>query len=147
MNIPRGIISKDQTTIADVKVVELQAIFETDGHLVVGEWIKHFPFQPKRFFIISEVPQDDVRGNHAHRSQHQFLVPLHGTCCLLLDDGKASKDLVLNRPDIGVYIPPLIWVRYTCSVQTELLVLASDLYEPEDYVEDFDEFMGLKKGK
>lgn len=132
------------STIADVRAVKLQAVCEPRGKLVVGEWCKQLPFQPQRFFVVSEIPAYEVRGKHGHRTQHQFLVALQGVCVLMVDDGKLRKEMVLGHSDAGVYIPPQIWTTYSCSENTILLVLASALYDTADYVRDYDEFLHMK---
>jgi UDP-2-acetamido-3-amino-2,3-dideoxy-glucuronate N-acetyltransferase len=138
---------KLQTTIADVEVVKLHRVIEDRGIIVAGEKFNQIPFQPNRFFIVSDVPPNEVRGNHAHRLQHQFLIHLQGAGVVLVNDGNACKAIVFNRFDTGLYIPPLIWIQYSCSPNSILLMLASGPYDPKDYIVDYLEFARLKAAK
>jgi UDP-2-acetamido-3-amino-2,3-dideoxy-glucuronate N-acetyltransferase len=82
-----------------------------------------------------------VRGEHAHRTLHQFLVCLKGECALVVDDGTRREELLLDSPAIGVHVEPLVWgIQYRFSSDALLLVLASDVYDPQDYIRDYDEF-------
>jgi UDP-2-acetamido-3-amino-2,3-dideoxy-glucuronate N-acetyltransferase len=131
-------------TVNGARVVKLPLITDLRGDLTVGEYDKHLPFHPKRFFVISKVPTLEIRGEHAHREQHQFLVCLNGSCSVMLDDGKHRDEIVLNRPDLGLYIPPMIWaLQYKYTEDAILLVLASDIYNAADYIRDYDEYIKL----
>jgi dTDP-4-dehydrorhamnose 3,5-epimerase-like enzyme len=110
--------------------------------LSVGEFSSQIPFIPQRYFIVFDVPGKEVRGEHAHRRCHQFLVCARGSLNVVIDDGTFSEEIVLDRPDVGLYIPPMIWaVQYKYSADALLLVFASDHYDPGDYIRDYDEFL------
>ena len=103
---------------------------------------RHLPFTPQRFFAIYDVPSKEVRGEHAHRGLHQFLVCLKGTCSIVVDDGSRRDEVVLDSPAIGLHIPPLVWgIQYQYSDDALLLVLASGVYQADDYIRDYDEFL------
>ena len=90
------------------------------------------------------VPSKEVRGENAHRTLHQFLVCLRGSCTVVLDDAREREEIVLDSPRIGLYIPPMTWVtQYRHSADALLLVLASEAYDPDDYLRDYDEFRRL----
>jgi UDP-2-acetamido-3-amino-2,3-dideoxy-glucuronate N-acetyltransferase len=106
----------------------------------------HLPFEAKRIFTIFDVPSKDVRGEHAHRSLHQFLICIRGSCSVVLDDGALRDEVVLDSPTIGLHIPPMVWgIQYKYTSDALLLVLASDIYKADDYIRDYDEFMILTK--
>jgi dTDP-4-dehydrorhamnose 3,5-epimerase-like enzyme len=132
------------TTVPGVTVHRLTLAVDPRGSLVAGEFPGHLPFQPKRFFIVFDAPGKDVRGEHAHRQCQQFLVCPRGSLSLLVDDGARSEEIVLDQPDIGVYVPPMVWtVQYKYSADAVLVVLASDPYDPGDYVRDYEQFRSL----
>jgi UDP-2-acetamido-3-amino-2,3-dideoxy-glucuronate N-acetyltransferase len=127
-----------------VTVVRLPTFQDMRGKLSVAEASTHLPFESQRYFLVYGVPSKDVRGEHAHRTLHQFLVCTHGECSLLVDDGMNRAEITLDRPDIGVHIPPMVWaVQYKFSNDAVLLVLASAPYNPEEYIRDYDSFLAL----
>lgn len=130
------------TRVPGVTVHRLPAAADMRGQLAVAEVGRHIPFTVKRFFAVYGVPGKEVRGEHAHRKLHQFLVCVHGDCSVVADDGEARQEILLNDPTIGVHIPPLIWsVQYKHSHDAVLLVFASDFYDPEDYIRDYASFL------
>lgn len=129
-----------------VTVVPLHTAKDMRGTLTVGEVGKQLPFQPQRCFLVYDVPSKDVRGEHAHKTLHQFLVCTHGVCTVMVDDGRDRAEIVLDCPEIGVHVPPMIWAtQYRFSPDAVLLVLASAAYDPDDYIRDHDEFLSLVK--
>jgi dTDP-4-dehydrorhamnose 3,5-epimerase-like enzyme len=132
LNVPRA------------RIIKLPQIVDLRGCLTFGEYSKHLPFNPKRYFIIYNVPSVEVRGEHAHREQHQFLVCIKGSCSVVLDDGKNRDEVSLNQANIGLYIPSMIWnIQYKYTSDAVLLVLASDVYQEEDYIRDYDEYLKM----
>lgn len=122
----------------------LPRITDMRGALSFGEVAAHLPFDPKRFFAIYDVPGVEVRGEHAHKQLEQFLICLKGSCVVVLDDGRERDEVVLDTPEIGLYIPAMVWgIQYRYSHDALMLVLASDIYRAEDYIRDYDEFIGL----
>lgn len=120
----------------------LTLIVDPSGSLTFGEVQKHLPFTPKRFFVVYDVPSMDVRGKHAHKELHQFLVCLKGSCSIMLDDGEYRDEVVLDNPSVGLHVPPNLWgVQYKFSADALLLVLASDIYKADDYIHDYQQFM------
>lgn len=131
-------------SVAKAKLIRLPRIVDLRGALTFGEYGQHLPFIPKRYFVIFDVPTKEVRGEHAHRELHQFLVCLRGSCAVMLDDGDNRDQILLNAPDLGLYIPPMIWTaQYQYSADAVLLVLASDVYDAEDYIRNYDEYLKL----
>ena len=108
--------------------------------------MREIPFLPKRYFLVTNVPSDKTRGEHAHRRCHQFLICIKGTCAVVVDDLKSRCEVELNSADRGVYLPPMTWgIQYKYSSDAVLLVFASDYYEADDYIRDYDEFVAAKK--
>ncbi|MCB0164567.1 MAG: WxcM-like domain-containing protein [Anaerolineae bacterium] len=137
-------IAPGQPKVRGVELIELPLITDLRGSLTFGEYSTHLPFDPKRYFVIFDVPTIDVRGEHAHKELHQLLICLVGSCAVVVDDGVNREEFVLNSPKIGLYIAPMIWgIQYKYSSDAVLLVLASDVYKAEDYVRDYDEYLKL----
>ncbi len=112
------------------------------GNLSFGQAPESLPFTPQRYYVVFDVPSKEVRGENAHRRLQQFLVCVRGNVHLVLDDGQKRAALVLNQPNLGVYIPALVWsVMYQFSPDAALLVLASERYAAEDYIRDYEEFI------
>ncbi len=136
--------SVTQLDVGTCTLHQLRFVEDMRGNLSVGEFLRDVPFTPKRFFLISDVPSPEVRGERAHRRCHQFLVCVKGSCRVLLDDGKYRREVRLDRPDLGVYVPPMIWgTQHNHSSDATLLVFASEYYDPDDYVRSYEEFCSL----
>ena len=117
------------------------------GSLVAGNFMDEVPFAAKRFFTSYAVPGREVRGEHAHRTCHQFLVCVSGSVSIVVDDGKVREEVRLESPDMGLYLPPMVWsVQYQYSEGGTLLVFASERYDPDDYIRDYEEFLRLADG-
>jgi acetyltransferase-like isoleucine patch superfamily enzyme len=113
------------------------------GRLSAGEFPAQIPFAPLRFFMVFDVPGREIRGEHAHRRCHQFLIAARGSLAVVVDDGTAREEIPLEAPTVGLYVPPMVWaVQYKYSPDALLLVFASDAYDPDDYIRDYDEFLG-----
>ena len=123
---------------------KMPLIHDLRGALTFGQIGVHLPFAPKRFFVVYDVPTSEVRGEHAHKTLHQFLVCVKGTCSVMLDDGRTREELTLDSPTVGLHIPPKIWgVQYKYSADAVLLVLASDVYEASDYIRNYADFLSF----
>ena len=120
----------------------MRRITDPRGSLTVGEVPSEVPFLPERYFVVFDVPSTELRGEHAHKQCQQFLICLHGSCRLLLDNGAQRCEVILDRPDMGVYMPEMIWgTQYQYSPDAVLLVFASRPYEADDYLRTYDEFL------
>jgi UDP-2-acetamido-3-amino-2,3-dideoxy-glucuronate N-acetyltransferase len=128
------------------KLIQLQSFTDDRGVLSVGSAHKEVPFEVRRFFITSATSPSVVRGQHAHRVSHQFLVAVTGSITATCDDGHTKTEHVLDSSSVGLYMPPLTWGEQTAfSEGAKLLVLASELYDSEDYIEDYAEFIALSQ--
>jgi len=124
----------------------LPAIKDLRGDLSVTEYGKDLPFLPRRCFWVYGVPNSEIRGEHAHKECHQFLISVSGSISVLLDNGKHQAEVHLNKPNLGIHIPPGIWgVQYKYSQDAVLVVLASHSYDGSDYIRNYDEFLDYKK--
>ena len=120
----------------------MRRITDARGALTVGEVPTEVPFAPARYFVVFDVPSMELRGEHAHKECQQFLICLHGSCRVLLDDGVQRCEVTLDHPDMGVFMPAMIWgTQYRYSPDAVLLVFASRTYEADDYLRTYDEFL------
>jgi UDP-2-acetamido-3-amino-2,3-dideoxy-glucuronate N-acetyltransferase len=132
--------------VKGVSIHTLPIVRDMRGDLTVGEFERHIPFRPRRFFLVFDVPSTKIRGEHAHHSCQQFLVCIRGFCSLLVDDGCNRDEFILDDNRFGVYVPPLTWgVQYKHSADALLLVFASDYYDADDYIRSYDEFLNVKR--
>ena len=112
------------------------------GSVAVGEFPKEIPFTPKRYFVVFDVPSSEIRGEHAHRTCHLFLVCMRGACSVVVDDGEHREEFRLDHPTLGVHLPPMVWgTQYRHTSDAVLLVFASDHYDPKDYIRNYQEFL------
>jgi len=136
------------TRVQGVVLYRLPLVNDLRGMLSFGEVGRPVPFEVKRYFLVFDVATEQVRGEHAHRTLHQFLVCVHGRCAIVADDGANRQEFLLDSPQIGIHIPPMTWaVQYKYSADGVLMALASDIYDPADYIRDYAEFLALRKPK
>ena len=129
------------TAVSGVTLHRMVLVEDLRGNLSAAEVGTHIPFSPKRYFMVFDVPGKDVRGEHAHRRCEQFLVCARGSVTVVVDDGVNSEEIVLDQPNVGLYLPPLVWaIQYRYSADALLLVLASEPYDADDYIRDYEAF-------
>ena len=134
------------STIKDVEVIDFSKHKEKSGTLIPIEAGKEVPFDITRVFYIFDVPPGEIRGKHAHKKQKQLLICLKGKCDVILKDTLETMEVVLERPDVGVYIPPGVWDEIVYHEKdTVLIVLTDGCYDPDDYVNTWNEFLALKR--
>jgi acetyltransferase-like isoleucine patch superfamily enzyme len=127
-----------------VRLISLPVVNDLRGTLSFGEYEKHLPFIPRRYFVVYDVPSKNVRGEHAHRKLEQFLVCVRGGCSVVVDNGTDRSEVRLDSPATGLYLPAMTWAtQFRYSSDAVLLVLASDIYDPDDYIRDYEEFIAL----
>lgn len=130
------------SAVRGVTLHQLRFVPDLRGALSVGEFEREIPFVPKRYFLVFDVPTAEVRGEHAHLKCQQFLVAAKGSVSVVADDGVNREEFLLNRPDIGLYLPAMTWgIQYRYSADVVLLVFASDYYDSDDYVRDYADFL------
>lgn len=117
--------------------------YDMRGSLTAGEAPDEgVPFVPRRWFLVYDVPGREIRGAHAHRTCEQFLICVHGSVRVAVDDGERRAEATLADPTEGIYVPPMVWAsQFHYEKDAVLLVLASLPYEPEDYIRDYGEFL------
>ena len=115
------------------------------GHLVVVESMTDVPFEIKRIFYIYGSDSDVIRGQHANRESEFVLINVAGSSKVRVSDGKGNEAIYsLNRPHTGIYLPNMIWKdMYDFSKDSVLLCLASEHYDPDEYIRNYDEFIKL----
>jgi dTDP-4-dehydrorhamnose 3,5-epimerase-like enzyme len=132
--------------LSNVKLIQLPKISDPRGNLTFLENSRHIPFDIKRVFFIYDIPSGQNRGAHAHQQLEQFIICLAGSLDVLVDDGSEQKTIHLNRPWMGLYVPPMVWASEgNFDPGTTYLVLASDFYNESDYYRDYDEFLKAVK--
>jgi len=137
---------RGHSVIPGVSYIKLPVIPDMRGSLTFAEYGQYLPFLPKRYFLVFNVSSREVRGEHAHKKLHQFLVCVKGSCSVMVDDGNNREEYVLDAPGTALHIPPMVWgVQYKYSPDAVLMVLASDIYDQDDYIRDYDEFLALVK--
>lgn len=118
------------------------------GMLVALEELRDIPFEIKRVYYMYNTGKNVHRGFHAHHNLQQILICIHGTCKVLLDNGKEKKIISLEKPYEGLYITNDMWREmYDFSEDAVLIVLASDYYNEDDYIRDYDEFLKIVNSK
>ena len=128
--------------VAGVRLLDLPVVTDIRGTLSFGQYDTHLPFLPRRYFVVYDVPGKEVRGEHAHRALHQVLVCLKGSLAVMLDDGASRDEVLLDGPQLGLYVPPMVWTsQFRYSSDAMLLVLASDVYDADDYIRSYDDFL------
>jgi acetyltransferase-like isoleucine patch superfamily enzyme/dTDP-4-dehydrorhamnose 3,5-epimerase-like enzyme len=124
------------------RLIRLPVVTDPRGSVTFGQYGEHLPFVPRRYFVVYDVPSKEVRGEHAHRRLEQVLVCLRGSLAVVADDGHERDEVLLDSPELGLYVPPMIWAtQYRYSQDAVLLVLASDVYDPDDYIRSYEEFL------
>ena len=112
------------------------------GQLVSLEEYTDIPFTIKRVYFMYDTLQNVVRGKHAHKNLEQILFCVNGSCKVSLDNGKEKKVVNLEKPYEGLYIPGNMWREmYDFSEDAVLMVLSSEIYNEEDYIRDYEEFL------
>lgn len=135
-----------KNNIYNCSIIELPKVYNQQGNLTPVHNNKEIPFDVKRVFYLYDVPGGESRGAHAHKACHQFLIAASGAFEVLLDDGTAKRVVQLNRPYIGLHIPPGIWAsEINFSSGSICLVLASHLYEENDYIRDYNDYLNFKQ--
>lgn len=130
------------TRVSGVTLHRFPLIKDLRGDLTVGEFLRDIPFVPKRYFMVFDVPSAKTRGEHAHRRCEQFLICVRGRCGVVADDGQRREEFILDAPNLGLYLPPMVWgVQYKYSSDAVLLVFASEYYDSSDYIRQYDEFL------
>ncbi|MBN2394281.1 MAG: WxcM-like domain-containing protein [Anaerolineae bacterium] len=136
--------SEPVDVLEGVRLYQMPRASDMRGDLSVGEYSKDLPFVPHRYFLVYNVPSKEVRGEHAHKTLHQFLICVRGSCSVVVDNGRDRREVVLDNPAVGLHVPPMIWAtQYNYTPDALLLVLASAPYDPDDYIRNYDAYIAM----
>ena len=136
--------ASEAMNVSAVGVYQLPVVEDSRGSLSYAEYGGLLPFIPIRYFIVFNVPEGQARGGHAHRAVEQFLVCVKGRVSVTVDDGRERDEILLDSPRLGVYIPPHIWAtQQNYSPDAVLLVLSSAVYDQDEYIRDYEEFLRI----
>lgn len=129
-------------SVYEANLYYLPKIKNRAGNITPVHNNEEIPFGVKRIFYLYDIPGGESRGAHAHKECHQFLIAASGSFEVLLDDGKTKRQVLLNRPDIGLHIPPGLWAsEINFSSGAICLVLASHKYDGNDYIRDYSSYL------
>jgi WxcM-like, C-terminal len=128
--------------IAECKIMYLPKIEDVRGNLTFIEGNGHVPFDIKRVYYLYDVPGGESRGGHAHKEVEEFIIAANGSFDVILDDGFNKQRYHLNRSYYGLYVPTMIWRELdNFSSGSVCLVVASGLYNEDEYVRDYKYFI------
>lgn len=132
--------------VFDCSIVELDKHHsDRKGNLTVVENGVTLPFDVKRVYYLYDIPGGESRGSHAHKELEQLIVAASGSFTVTLDDGKVKRTFFLNRPYQGLYVKPGMWRDLEdFSSGAVCMVLASEAYQADDYICDYDEFLKFR---
>jgi len=123
-------------------IINLPKILDTRGNLTVVEDYKEIPFEIKRAYWVYDVPAGEWRGGHAHKKCLEFIVAVSGSFIVTLDDGKNKTEYLLNHPYQGLLVNTGTWrTLEDFSSGSVCMVLASEKYEEEDYIREYDDYL------
>lgn len=125
----------------NIEIIDIPKVEDYRGNLAIIEK-DVVPFEIKRVYYLYDVPSSAQRGGHAHKDQIEFLVALSGSFDVVLNDGKSTQKVTLNKPDKGLLIKTNVWRELdNFSSGAVCLVLSSDVFLEEDYIRNFEEFV------
>ena len=128
----------------NIQIIQIPKIHDPRGNLSVIE-NNIIPFEIKRVYYLYDVPSGAERGGHSHKEQQEILIALSGSFDVILNDGTQEKTITLNKPFEGLLIANGIWRELkNFSSGAVCLVIASDVFEEQDYIRDFDHFLKSK---
>ncbi len=137
---------KNLPKVYDCSLIELPKISNRAGNITPIHNTIDVPFDIKRVFYLYDIPGGEMRGAHAHKQCHQFIIAASGAFEVMLDDGHNKRTVLLNRPYLGIHIPPGIWAaEQGFSSGAICLVLTSEKYDAADYIRDYNEFLEWQK--
>lgn len=128
------------------RVLDLPKIEDARGNLTFVEGTRHVPFSIERAYYLYDVPSGAERGGHGHKALRQLIIALSGSFDVILKDGVADQVIQLNRPNQGLYVCPMIWRELgNFSAGSVCLVLASSLYDEDDYYRDYGDYISARE--
>lgn len=133
-------------TIMNYKLIDMDVHGDRRGKLISLEGMHNVPFEIKRIYYMFDTLPNEARGFHAHKELEQIIIAMDGACRFILDDGEKREQVLLNRPDVGLYIGKNMWREmHDFSYGCKLVVLASEYYDEKEYIRNYDEFLASLK--
>lgn len=133
-----------ETTVNECRIIDIRKYTDNRGYLSVVEGGLDIPFEIKRIYYLYMVPEV-ARGAHAHKALQQLLIATSGSVEVIMDDGRERKSFTLDRPWKGLLIPPGLWRDLeNFSGGAVVMCLASEKYNPSDYIREYNEFKAYK---
>ena len=130
------------------EIIELPRIIDPRGNLSVAEQQQNMPFDIKRVYFVYDVPAGESRGGHAHKECKEFITAVSGSFTLNLEANGEKVSLLLNKPYQGVLVNEGIWRTLDdFSSGAVVLVLASDFFDEDDYIREYEDFLNSKFGQ
>lgn len=130
------------------KIIDLPRIYDPRGNLTVVEQLKEVPFDIKRVYWTYDVPGGESRGGHAHKKCQSFIIAVSGSFTVRLDDGHRHETYHLNHPYQGLLINTGVWrTLEDFSSGAVCLALASELFDENDYIREYDDFIRYVENK
>lgn len=127
------------------EIIYLPKILDARGNLSFFENSNQIPFDIKRTYWIYDVPGGEIRGGHAFKESHEFIIALSGSFDVILNDGKKELKFSLNRSYYGLYVSSMVWRRIENFATNSLALIVSSVpYDDTDYIRDFEEFKILR---
>lgn len=140
---PADVDTATTTGVSGVVLYPVTTARDLRGSLAAIE-LADLPFVPRRIFSVYGVPNESVRGAHAHRTCAQLLFCMAGEVSCVADDGTNRQEFRLSGPEAGLYLPPMVWgMQYRYTSDAVLVVMAEFPYDPDDYIRDYEEFLEL----
>lgn len=132
--------------VFDCNLVHLPKIGDRNGSITSVNNSIEIPFEVKRIFYLYDIPGGESRGAHAHKECHQLLIAASGSFEVLLNDGKVQRQVLLNRPYMGLHILPGIWAsEINFSSGSICLVLTSHVFDETDYIREYSSYIDFRK--
>lgn len=126
------------------EIIQLPKFEDDRGNLSFVEELNHIPFKIERTYLIYDVPGGQIRGGHAYKNLHEFIIAISGSFDVVIDNGTEKQIFSLNRSYYGLYVPNMLWRSIeNFSTNSLCVILASSKYDPNDYIYDYKEFKNI----
>lgn len=130
------------------RTIEIPTIQDSRGNISILEGAEILPFTVKRVYVLHNLVENQDRGSHAHKKLHQIITVTTGSLVVNLDDGLSKKSFKLDKPTIALYLCPMVWRTLTdIAANTTAFVLASEMYDENDYFRVYEDFYAAALGK
>lgn len=136
----------NKNTVFDCSVIDISKIHNESGNITVVENGKNIPFNVKRIYYLYDIPSGEARGGHGHYELEQYIVAASGSFDVVLDDGNNKRRISLNRPNLALHVVSGLWRELNnFSSGAITMVLASEVYQEQDYIRDYNKYLEQKK--